>query len=467
MTSDQSRPDPGSFRDHSSRVYVGPEAVYRALDTAAAEELRAVTGQPWFRTAVDAGDIVDTTWLDAPPVTGTEGWDAWLEHPRLPVITYPYEWTFSMLRDAALLQLRLLSSALAADTVSKDATPYNVQFRGSRPTFIDVGSFERYGSGEPWYGYRQFCQLFLFPLLLQAYKDIPFQPLLRGELEGITPIEARKLLQGWKYGWKGLISHVWIHARLEAKLSSSDTDVKQTVRSAGFNKKLIEANVTKLAALIDGLEWKQAESEWSSYSERAHYTDRDLGVKESFVRRVAEDTAPTQAWDVGANDGHFSRIVAEHAEHVVALDADHLVVDLLYRRLREEGNEQIVPLLVNFADPSPALGWRARERTPLWDRSHPDLVVYLAVIHHLAITHHVPVAEVLDFAHDVSPRCVIEFPDRTDPMVQRLLRGKRTGLHADYSLDEFERLAKERFDILAREPLPSGTRVLFDLRRRG
>lgn len=466
MTTEPTRPDPGSFRDHSSRVYVGPDAVYRGLDASAADELQAITDQSWFRAAVESGDIVGTRWLDAPPVEGVQPWARWLEHPRLPVITYPYEWTFSMLRDAALLQLQLLTSALEADSVSKDATPYNVQFRGSRPLFIDVGSFERYGGGEPWYGYRQFCQLFLFPLLVQAYKDLPFQPLLRGELEGVSPGQARKLLQGWKYGWKGLITHVWIHARLEARLASSDTDVKQTVRSAGFNKKLIEANVTKLTSLIEGLEWKQAESEWSSYSERAHYTDSDLGLKESFVRRVAEETKPVQAWDVGANDGHFSRIVAEHAEHVVALDADHLVVDLLYRRLREEGNEKILPLLVNFADPSPSLGWRARERTPLWDRSKPDLVVYLAVIHHLAISHHVPVHEVLDFAHDVSPRCVIEFPDRSDPMVQRLLRGKRQGLHADYSLEEFERLAGERFDIVRQEPLPSGTRVLFDLRRR-
>jgi hypothetical protein len=445
---------------------VGPDAVYRALDRSAADELRTVTAQSWFRAAVGGGQIIDSTWLDADPVEGADGWAAWLEHPRLPVITYPYEWTFSMLREAALLQLRLLTAALGADSICKDATPYNVQFVGSRPVFIDVGSFEAYGGGEPWYGYRQFCQLFLFPLLIQAYKDLPFQPLLRGQLDGIGPIDARTLLQGWKHGWKGLFVHVWLHARLEARLAGSDTDIKETVRSAGFNKKLIEANVAKLTSLIDGLEWKQAESEWSSYSERAHYSDRDLGLKETFVRRVAADAQPAQAWDVGANDGHFSRIVAEHADHVLALDADHLVVDLLYRRLREEGNEQILPLFVNFADPSPALGWRARERTPLWERSRPDLVVYLAVIHHLAITHHVPVREVLDFAYDSSPRCVIEFPDRSDPMVQRLLRGKRAGLHADYSLDEFERLAKERFDIVAREPLPSGTRVLFDLRRR-
>jgi hypothetical protein len=464
------RPDPGSFRDHRSRVFAAADTVYRGLDEVATKQLKDITERAFFRTAMERGEIVPTRWVDEAPaaiaVDDTRGFTGWLAHDRLPVVSYPYEWTFSMLRDAALLQLRLLTAALAEDVITKDASPYNVQFVGGRPTFIDVGSFEPYESGEPWYGYRQFCQLNLFPLLFQAYRDIPFQPLLRGSLDGITPAEARQILGGWKRRWKGLPVHVWLHARLEARLAGRDEDVKQNVRAAGFNKRLIEANATKLTALVGGLEWKASDSEWSSYSERAHYSDRDLAAKEDFVRRVAADVRPQQAWDVGANDGHFSRLVAEHAGYVLALDADHLVADLLYRRLHEEGNEKILPLVVNLADPSPALGWRARERGPLWDRSTPDLAVYLAVIHHLTITHHVPVPAFLDFVRDTTPRAVIEFPDHHDPMVQKLLRGKQAGLHGDYRLDEFERLVAERFEVLERQDLPSGTRTLFDLRRR-
>ena len=458
--------DPGSFRDHSNRVYVGSHDVYRGMDATAASELRAVMQKPFFARDVQRSSIISTEWLDHAPAGVTDEWDAWLQHSRIPVISYPYEWTFSMLRDAALLQLSLLTAMLADDVVSKDATPYNVQFVGSRPTFIDVGSFERYNPGDPWYGYRQFCQLYLFPLLFLAYKDIPFQPWLRGSLDGITPIEARQVLKGAKRGWRGLPTHVWIHARLEERLARRDTEVKEAARRAGFSKRLIEMNVAKLTSLVEGLEWHRAESEWSTYSERTHYSDRDLRAKEDFVRRVAEDAGPSEVWDVGANDGRFSRVVAEHADYVLALDADRLVVDLLYRDLRAESTAKILPLAFNLADPSPALGWRGIERSPLSTRSRPDLVLYLAVIHHLSITHHVPLRDFLDSVLAGAPRSVIEFPHREDPMVRLLLRDKRADLHPDYNLDNFDALVKERFDIVERLELPSGTRTMFDLRRR-
>jgi hypothetical protein len=458
--------DPGSFRDHSNRVYAGSGDVYRGLDTAAASELRSVMQKPFFARAVAHGTIVATEWLDQPPAPVDEHWDAWLRHDRIPVVSYPYEWTFSMLRDAALIQLSLLTDMLGDDVVSKDASPYNVQFVGSSPMFIDVGSFEGYRSGDPWFGYRQFCQQYLFPLFLVAYKDIPFQPWLRGSLEGLTPVEARQVLKGAKRGWRGLPTHVWIHARLEERMARRSTEVKEAARRAGFSKRLIELNVAKLTSLVEGLEWRRADSEWSTYSERSHYTDRDLAAKEDFVRRAAEDFHPNVAWDVGANDGRFSRIVAEHAEYVVALDADHLVVDLLYRNLRAEQNTKILPLMFNLADPSPALGWRGRERRPLEERNRPDLALYLAVIHHLSITHHVPVRDILDSMAATAPRLVVEFPHRDDPMVRLLLRDKRPGVHQDYDLDVFDALVKERFDVVARHELPSGTRTMYDLRRR-
>src|SRR5919108_6471437 len=184
----------------------------------------------------------------------TEDAAAVLEHERIPFVSYPYEWTFAMLRDAALLQLELLRRALDEDLILKDSTPYNVQWRGARPVFVDVGSFERLREGEPWAGYRQFCTLVLYPLLLQAYKGVPFHPWLRGSLEGIEPGEMRRLLGFRDRFRRGVLSHVVLHARLEGRYS--DRDVKGELRQAGFHAELIRANARKLRKLVERLEWE-------------------------------------------------------------------------------------------------------------------------------------------------------------------------------------------------------------------
>ena len=390
-----------------------------------------------------------------------------LRHERIPFVTYPYEWPFSMLRQAALLTLDLTARALDAGLILKDATPYNVQFRGSRPVFIDVSSFERLREGEPWAGYRQFCMLFLYPLMLQAYRGVDYQPLLRGSVDGIPPAQMAALMKGTRLK-SGLLSHVRLHARLEASSAEkAGTEVRGELKKAQFKTELIRANLKKLRKLVEGMDWEAGRSTWSEYREENTYSDDDDRAKADFVRSVAEATPSKLTWDLGANDGAYSRIAAENAETVIALDFDHATVDGLYRRLRDEGNEAIVPLVGNLVDPSPGLGWRGLERRTMEDRGSPDLVLALALIHHLSITGNVPVAELLDWFASLGAPLVIEFPTREDPMVKRLLAAKAEGLHTDFELGEFERLLGERFEIDRREELPSGTRVMFLARPRG
>lgn len=441
-------------------MYVDDDRVVRGLSEEAAAELRQITAMDWYRRAVAGGAIIDSTWLDEAPFEG-EGWAAYVEHPRLPFVSYPYEWSFEMLRDAAKLQIELLRVGIDEGVMAKDASPYNVQFVGALPVFIDVGSFELQREGEPWYGYRQFCQLFLYPLMFQAYKDLPYHPWLRGAIDGITPDEARRVLSGRKRGRRGVLTHVELHARAQDRFADSDQDVKRDLARAGFQQSLIKANLDKLAALLDRLEWRRSWSEWSGYSERSHYAAPELEHKAAFVRDVTSASRRALVWDVGCNDGYFSRIAAEHASCVVALDADHLVVDQLYRTLRRERERRILPLVMNLADPSPGIGWRGRERLPFHDRGRPDLVLALAVVHHLALTNNVPLPDLVDLFADVTPELVVEFPTPDDPMVQRLLRGKREGIHADYRLDRFEAALGRRFAVRRRDELEGGTRVLY------
>ena len=379
-------------------------------------------------------------------------WAAVLRHERIGVLSYPYEWSFEMLRDAARLQLRLTRQALAESLITKDASSYNVQFVGSRPVFIDVGSFERLRTGEPWAGYRQFCELFLNPLYVQALRDVPFQPLLRGRLDGITPSVAAAIIGGSGHLRKGVFTHVRLHARAERKYADADRerDVRAELKRAGFGPALIDAQLRNLQRAVDQLTWKQQESTWSEYGERGHYSDRDLDAKSSFVAAtVGAVGQPGVVLDIGANDGHFSRIaVAAGAASAIAVDSDHLVVDRLYRQLRDSAADQrILPLVVDLADPSPGLGWRSRERPSFVDRVRPDLVLCLAVVHHLALTNNVPLDEIVALLADFGAPLVVEFPHRDDPMTTRLLARKRSGLFDAYDVTEWEAALQQRFAI--------------------
>jgi hypothetical protein len=388
-----------------------------------------------------------------------------LEHERVPFVSYPYEWSFSMLRDAALLQLRLLRLALDEGLTMKDASPYNVQWRGAQPVFIDVGSFERW-RGEPWAGYRQFCALYLYPLLLQAYKNVRFQPWLRGSLEGIEPAEARALMSARDLLRRGVLTHVVLHTRLERRHAERPAGVRAELREAGFKRELVAANVRRLEKLVRRLDWNPRASGWAAYAATTSYAHEDAARKEAFVREALVDRDPGLVWDLGSNDGRFARLAAEHGAYALALDGDAVVLDRLYRELSNNGGTRVQPLVVDLADPSPARGWRGVERTRLEERGRPNLVLCLALLHHLAIARNVPLDELLAWLRDLGATLVVEFVDPADPQAQRLLAAKRPGTHGDYTREVFERLLRDAFEVERSETLASGTRTIYLARPR-
>jgi hypothetical protein len=459
--------EPGSFRDHESRVFTTPDGVFRVLSPAGLEDWQAFAESKLRRELQEERRVVATEpaqLTELPDLLAGEAAGA-LRHERMPFISYPYEWPFSMLKDAALLQLDICRRALREDLALKDASPYNVQWRGTRPVFIDIGSFERLRPSEPWVGYRQFCMLFLYPLMLQAYKDLPYHAALRGSLDGIAPQGARAVLAGERFR-KGVLSNVVLHARLESRYAAAEgRDVKRDIRRAGFSKELLAANFAKLEKLVRGLEWRAGQTAWTGYGADNTYDESSAARKLEFVREATARRRAGLAWDVGCNDGRYARVAAESADLVVAFDADHATVDALYRRLREEEREDILPLVMSVTDPSPDLGWRGRERVSLERRGTPELALCLAVVHHVCITGNVPVREFLDWMRSLDTALVIEFPDRGDPMVRRLLSGKRDGSNPDYERAAFERALEERFTIDRSEPV-SETRTLYEARPR-
>ena len=459
--------EPGSFRDRDSRIVVSDDAIYRALSPEGAEDWAVLSASPLLEKLTASGRLIGTREVE-PDVAGISqdllptGVTRVLEHDRVPFVSYPYEWTFSMLQDAARLQLELGAEAIEAGLNLKDATPYNVQFIGSQPTFIDVGSFEKPTDGEPWIAYRQFCMLYLYPLLFQAHRDIPFHPWMRGSIDGIQPIDAIKVFSLRDRLRRGVFVHASLHARLDRRANKSGPgSAEKNKQTRQVKPSQVKAQLESMNRLVSKLKWKAGETSWSGYRESNTYSDDDDRRKQAFVAEVAAAKGPALTWDMGCNDGAYSRIAAENSERVVAFDFDHATVEALYRSLKQEGNRKILPLVSNLADPSPALGWRGLERKTLVDRGAPDLMLALALIHHVSISANIPVADFLQWARDMGTTLLIEFPKRTDPMVRALLANKHEGANPDYEETNFERELEKRFTIERREELPSGDRILF------
>jgi len=458
----------GSFRDRDSRVFYRPDGVYRCLSDRGLQEWERLSQTKFFSSAEERGAIVSTERVDLdefldPTIAGE--WAAVLRHERIPFVSYPYEWSFGMLRDAALLQLELLAAALKEDMILKDATPYNVQWKGGRATFIDVPSFVVLQPGGVWVGYRQFCELFLYPLFLQAYKNVPFHAWLRGSIDGITPEQCRGLMSKRDVLRPGVFPHVVLQAMFQSGYSTTKKDVQKEMRAAGFQKELIEINVRKLTKLVRGLKWKAARSEWSDYAGDNTYDEANRKRKEAFVHSAAEDGTRRLVWDLGCNTGDYSRIAAESADYVVSMDGDHLAIERLYQALSSEGNESILPLVMNLADASPNLGWRGAERKALPQRGKPDLVLCLALIHHIVISANIPLREFVDWIASLEADLVIEFVNKQDPMVETLLRNKEDK-YTDYDAAVLEESLAKSFDVQRTETLEGQTRTLYYARRR-
>jgi hypothetical protein len=460
--------EPGSFRDRTGRIFYAGDEVYRALTPRALADWEAVQGKKFLRQALSEGKIVATERAETGPgfpLPPGGPWAAVLRHERIPFVSYPYEWCFGMLRDAALLHLELLEAALAEDVTLKDASSYNVQWIGPRPVFIDVLSLAPLRPGEPWIGYRQFCELFLYPLLLEAYKGVPFQPWLRGRIDGIAPRDVRGLFSLRDLLRPGVLSHVVLHARSEA-LDGGTTNVRSELAAAGFHKELILANVRRLARLVRGLAPARRETVWSRYGAEHGYEREDREEKERFVREAATTRRFRLVWDLGANTGDFSRIAAAHAETVIALEGDRLAVETLYEAVRKEGVKNVLPLVANLADPSPDQGWRGVERRSLPERGRPELVLCLALIHHMVLGANVRLGDFVDWLARLGSFLVIEFVTREDPMVQRLLRHKDAEIYDDYDLAPFEAALQSSFEVLARREIAGGRRILYFARSR-
>lgn len=348
-----------------------------------------------------------------------------LQPERLPFISLPYEWCFAQRKSAALLTLRVQELALAHGMTLKDATAFNVQFRGVRPVLIDTLSFETYEEGKPWVAYRQFCQHFLAPLVLQSRLDVRLAALLRQFLDGIPLDLASRLLPRSSWLSPSLLMHIHLHAQSIARHAPTDSSKPAAApQAARVSKRGLEGVLASLRSTIEGLSW-QAGTEWGSYEETHNYDAAGRASKQGLVAEFLRAGSARRVIDLGANAGEYSRVArAAGAELVIAADGDPMAVERGFHRLTEAGETGIHPLLVDLTNPAPAQGWDHAEWPSLAGRGPFDAVLSLALVHHLAIGNNVPLPGVAAMLARLGQQVIIEWVPKSDPQVQRLLSAR-------------------------------------------
>mgnify|MGYP005849464985 CR=1 FL=1 len=454
-----------SFRDPAGFMFEHEGRLYRQVNEAGRESYEGLMSSGLYEHLVKRGWLVSHEEVELSPPQPDRAFCV-IAPERVAFVSYPYEWSFSQYRDAALLTLDVQLAAIEHGMILKDASAYNAQFHLGRPRLIDTLSFAPYTEGQVWEGYRQFCQHFLAPLLLMARLDIRLSQLMKAHIDGVPLDLGSRLLDRRSWLRPGILMHLHLHARAQARYAASDEGSR---KSPGAPRKLSKTGlvgiVSGLRSLIAGLDWTPAGTEWADYYQATNYSDEAFAAKRQQIGAWIEAIEPATVWDLGANTGVFSRIAAERGIDTVAFDIDPAAVEINYREVRKQKERNLLPLVMDLTNPSPALGWAGAERDSMAGRGPVDCAMALALIHHLAISNNLPMARIAAYFADLCRNLIIEFVPKADSQVRRLL-SSRTDIFDDYHETGFEAAFSQHFEIAASEPVAGSERTLYWLRRR-
>jgi hypothetical protein len=374
----------------------------------------------------------------------------------IPFISYPYEWSFSQLKHAALLTLEIQQRSMAHGMSLKDSSAYNIQFKQGKPILIDTLSFECYQEGEPWVAYRQFCQHFLAPLALMSFTDVRLNQLFRIYIDGVPLDLASKLLPISTFLNFSFLIHIHLHAKSQQRFAGKSVKVRKN----SVSRNALLGIIDNLKGAVQSLTWKPKGTEWAEYYEDTNYSSEALEHKKTVVADFLDKTRPASVWDLGANVGMFSRVASEKNIPVVAFDVDPAAVEKHYCDCVRRDESRILPLVLDVTNPSPGIGWLNKERVPLYNRGPAEVCLGLALIHHLAISNNVPFRGIAEFFSVLCRILVIEFVPKHDSQVQRLL-ATREDIFDDYTQQAFEREFGKYFTIREAVPIKTSERTLY------
>lgn len=449
--------NPSSFRDPSGFLFQDSGIFFRAVNHSYREEYDAIVADSLFKNLMKKGWLLEHEELDSCP----KEFYKILKPLNLPMISYPYEWSFGQLKDAALLTLEIQYFALESGYTLKDANGFNIQFFEGKPILIDSLSFERYQTDMPWIAYGQFIRHFYAPLALMSKVSLCLNQLLKIHLDGIPLRVASELLPFTTKLQPSILTHIHLHSKFEEKYANSQIVEKNIAR---ISKSNLLAILDQLISSIKNLKPKHESTHWGDYNGEASYSANSIESKKSILKNLSQKINFRSVWDFGSNDGTYTRIFSHLSQYSVAFDMDPVAVENNYLNGKNTSDTKTLALQMDLLNPSPALGWNHHERLSLKERGPVDLILCFALIHHLCLSHHISLGMLARFFSDLTSQLLIEFVPLDDPMAQKLVSGRRDQFK-DYNESTFEQEFNRYFSVVSKESITGSQRVIYFMRK--
>jgi len=447
-----------SFRDRSGFLFYHENEIYRIIDYSYKEQYEKLIKSELYKKLTEKNLIIPHSEVKNLDID----YDYYkiIKPEKIPFISYPYEWSFSQLKDAALLTLRIQRAAMKYGMTLKDGSAFNIQFLNGYPILIDTLSFEIYNDGQIWKPYKQFCQHFLAPLALMSKKDIRLNLLSKTFIDGIPIDLTAKLLPKTTFGNFGLMAHIHAHAKSQKHYKDKDAKIKQKTLS----KRSFEGLIENLKSSVEKMTWKEDNTEWGDYYSDTNYTEKSFEEKKQFISSILEQVKPKLVWDMGANTGVFSRLASNKGIYTISFDIDPLAVEKNYLSSSQNSDQNILPLILDLTNPSSNIGWNNDERMSIIQRGPADMVFALALVHHLAISNNVPLNKLAEFFSHISKFLIIEFVPKSDSQVKRLLL-TRDDIFEDYDEKTFELEFSKFFKIINSKKILDSERTVYVMKK--
>jgi len=452
--------DNASFRDPSGFLFYKDCSIYRQINKIYKDDYEHLIKSGLYSRLVENQLLIPHKEASIKGPMPGKAYKV-IKPDQIPFISYPYEWCFSQLKDAALTTFKIEKIAMEYEMTLKDSSAYNIQFKNGKPVLIDTLSFKKYVKGETWIAYRQACQHFIAPLALMAYRDIRLNQLFRIYLDGIPLDLASSLLPSSTSFKASLLSHIHLHSKSQKHFA----DRKVNVGSHKISRLSFLALIDSLESTVKNMKWRPQGTEWADYYQDTNYSEEAFEDKKEIIKQLLQETKTNKLWDLGANDGFFSRIAASQGIYTVSFDVDPAAVEKNYLRSINNNETNILPLLLDLTNPSPSIGWENKERTSLIERGPVDTVFALALIHHLAISNNLPIVKIAEFFSSICRYLIIEFVPKDDSQIQRML-STREDIFPDYTKDAFKKEFNKYFMIKKIEKIKDSKRMLYLMKKR-